>query len=121
MSNPDSPKPPFGTFQRAAAPPAEPRRDTPAATSSAGATRLNKRMAELGLASRREADDWIARGWVKVNGSVAAIGMQVTPQARIEVAKQAQGQQANQVTILLNKPMALSAARPKTGTSRPSR
>jgi antitoxin (DNA-binding transcriptional repressor) of toxin-antitoxin stability system len=33
--------------------------------------RLNKRMAELGMASRREADDWIARGWVKVNGKVA--------------------------------------------------
>ena len=31
-------------------------------------SRLNKRMAELGLCSRREADDWIAQGWVKVNG-----------------------------------------------------
>ena len=27
-------------------------------------SRLNKRMAELGLCSRREADDWIAKGWV---------------------------------------------------------
>ena len=60
--------------------------------------RLNKRMAELGLASRREADDWIARGWVKVDGEVAVMGMQVTPDARIEVAKQAQGQQANQAS-----------------------
>src|SRR3989344_3629213 len=31
-------------------------------------SRLNKRMAELGLCSRREADDWIAQGWVKVSG-----------------------------------------------------
>jgi len=28
--------------------------------------RLSKRMSELGLASRREADEWIARGWVRV-------------------------------------------------------
>jgi 23S rRNA pseudouridine2604 synthase len=67
--------------------------------------RLNKRMAELGLASRREADDWIARGWVKVNGQVAQMGMQVTPQDHIEVARAAQGQQAQQVTILLHKPI----------------
>ena len=39
-----------------------------------GTSRLNKRMAELGLCSRREADDWIAQGWVKVNGEVAAMG-----------------------------------------------
>src|SRR5690606_15246448 len=32
--------------------------------------RLSKRMAELGLCSRREADEWIVNGWVKVNGVV---------------------------------------------------
>ena len=32
--------------------------------------RLSKRMAELGLCSRREADEWIANGWVKVDGVV---------------------------------------------------
>ena len=42
-------------------------------------------MAELGLCSRREADDWIARGWVRVDGQVAPMGLQVGPQARIEV------------------------------------
>ena len=62
---------------------------------TATTTRLNKRMAELGLASRREADDWIARGWVKVNGTVAAMGMQVAPDARIEIAKQAKGNDKN--------------------------
>ncbi len=39
-----------------------------AAQGANGTVRLNKRMAELGMASRREADDWIAKGWVKVNG-----------------------------------------------------
>ena len=52
-----------------------------------GATlqRLNKRMADLGLCSRREADEWIAQGWVRVDGQVAPMGLQVGPQARIEV------------------------------------
>ncbi|MEP6969538.1 MAG: pseudouridine synthase [Betaproteobacteria bacterium] len=80
-----------------------------------GTSRLNKRMAELGMASRREADDWIARGWVKVNGQLASMGMQVTPDARIEINKQAQGQQANQVTILLNKPMGIVSGQAEDG------
>ena len=48
-------------------------------------SRLNKRMAELGLCSRREADDWVEQGWVKVNGEVAGMGQQVTAADRIEV------------------------------------
>nr|MDQ6881698.1 S4 domain-containing protein [Pseudomonadota bacterium] len=35
-------------------------------TESSNTTRLNKRMSELGMCSRREADDWISRGWVRV-------------------------------------------------------
>ena len=77
--------------------------------------RLNKRMAELGLASRREADDWIAKGWVKVNGEVATMGMQVLPTVRIEITRQAQGQQANQVTILINKPLGLVSGQAEDG------
>jgi 23S rRNA pseudouridine2604 synthase len=72
-------------------------------------------MAELGMASRREADDWIGRGWVKVNGEVATMGMQVTPDVRIEINKQAQGQQANQVTILVNKPMGIVSGQAEDG------
>ena len=89
----------------------------PAKTAPDGTTtsRLNKRMAELQMASRREADDWIGRGWVKVNGEVASMGMQVTADARIEVNKQAQGMQANQVTILINKPMGLVSGQAEDG------
>lgn len=78
-------------------------------------TRLNKRMAELGLCSRREADDWIAQGWVKVDGQVAPMGLKVLPQARIEVDRRAQGQQAQQVTILLNKPMGYVSGQAEDG------
>ena len=78
-------------------------------------SRLNKRMAELGLCSRREADDWIGKGWVKVNGEVAAMGMQVTPNDRIDVDKKAQGQQATRVTILLNKPIGYVSGQAEDG------
>ena len=86
-----------------------------AAQGANGTVRLNKRMAELGMASRREADDWIAKGWVKVNGQVAEMGLQVAPDARIEIDKAAKGQQANQVTILLNKPLGIVSGQAEDG------
>ncbi len=86
-----------------------------AAVGPNGTIRLNKRMAELGMASRREADDWIAKGWVKVNGRVAEMGQQVAPDARIEVTQQAKGAQANQVTILINKPLGLVSGQAEDG------
>jgi 23S rRNA pseudouridine2604 synthase len=82
---------------------------------SASTTRLNKRMAELGLCSRREADDWIAKGWVRVNGKVAVMGLQVEPEARIDIDPQARGQQRQQVTILLNKPIGYVSGQAEDG------
>jgi len=117
--NKPAPPPPY---QRAPRPATAPARASTAnraggtdGAAATGTSRLNKRMAELGMASRREADDWIARGWVKVNGDIAAMGMQVTPDDRIEISKQAQGQQANQVTILLNKPMGIVSGQAEDG------
>lgn len=77
--------------------------------------RLNKRMADLGLCSRREADDWIDKGWVKVNGQVAVMGVRVQPNDRIEVLPQARGQQAQQVTILLHKPVGYVSGQAEDG------
>ena len=77
--------------------------------------RLNKRMAELGLCSRREADDWIGKGWVKVNGEIAVLGKPVSPMDRIEVDKLARGQQDKQVTILLHKPMGYVSGQAEDG------
>ncbi|TWO66137.1 rRNA pseudouridine synthase [Caenimonas sedimenti] len=82
---------------------------------SSTTSRLNKRMAELGLCSRREADDWIARGWVKVNGAIAPMGLQVAPDARIEVDPKARGQQREQVTVLLHKPMGYVSGQAEDG------
>ena len=108
---------PSTAFRRAAPPPGRaPSNATQSTTTNAdGTLRLNKRMAELGMASRREADDWIGRGWVKVDGEVATMGMQVRPDVRIEINKQAQGQQANQVTILVNKPMGIVSGQAEDG------
>jgi len=110
-------KPPV--FRRAAPPPAKapiPQgQNNTAAFGANGTLRLNKRMAELGLASRREADDWIAKGWVKVNGRVAEMGMQVAPDVKIEIDRQAKGAQARQVTVLINKPLGLVSGQAEDG------
>ena len=78
-------------------------------------TRLNKRMAELGLCSRREADDWIARGWVIVDGLPAVMGQPVTLDAKIVVLRQAQQEQGQRVTIILNKPMGYVSGQAEDG------
>ena len=77
--------------------------------------RLNKRMAELGLCSRREADAWIAQGWVKVNGQPAMLGKPVSAHDRIEVDPRAKGQQAQQVTVLLHKPVGFVSGQAEDG------
>lgn len=77
--------------------------------------RLNKRMAELGLCSRREADAWIEQGWVRVNGQVASMGQPVTASDRITVDKAAQQQQQQQVTILLHKPVGYVSGQAEDG------
>jgi 23S rRNA pseudouridine2604 synthase len=83
--------------------------------SGATTVRLNKRMAELGLCSRREADAWIEQGWVLVNGQVAEMGMQVGSTDRITVERAAQEQQEQQVTVLLHKPMGYVSGQAEDG------
>lgn len=77
--------------------------------------RLNKRMAELGLCSRREADAWIEQGWVLVNGRPAEMGVKVGPNDRVEVDPRAKGHQDAQVTILLHKPMGYVSGQAEDG------
>ena len=73
-------------------------------------------MSELGLCSRREADEWIENGWVKVDGKVVAtLGVRVSPQARIEIDVAAAQHQSEQVTILLNKPIGYVSGQAEDG------
>jgi 23S rRNA pseudouridine2604 synthase len=77
--------------------------------------RLSKVLAERGIASRREADEWIDAGWVKVDGVVAALGARVRPQQVIEVDPAARTEQARRVTILLNKPIGYVSGQAEDG------
>lgn len=78
--------------------------------------RLSKRMAELGLCSRREADEWIVNGWVKVNGKVMSeLGTRVSKTAEITVSKEAEQHQSEVVTILLHKPIGYVSGQAEDG------
>ena len=46
--------------------------------------RLSKRMSELGLCSRREADSYIEKGWVEVDGEIVSeLGSKVYPTQQV--------------------------------------
>lgn len=77
--------------------------------------RLSKRMAELGLCSRREADGYIERGWVKVNGQTAVLGQKVGAADRIDLDRRAHQAQTECVTILLNKPVGYVSGQAEKG------
>ena len=85
--------------------------DTPA-----DLVRLSKRMSELGLCSRREADEWISKGWVKVDGQVVSeLGSKVRPDQKITIDRKAQDQQNERVTIILNKPLGYVSGQAEDG------
>ncbi|HNG88349.1 pseudouridine synthase [Accumulibacter sp.] len=78
--------------------------------------RVAKLMAERGLCSRREADDYIARGLVFVDGRrVGELGTRVAPNAVITLDRQAEAQQRSQFTILLHKPVGYVSGQPEPG------
>lgn len=78
--------------------------------------RLSKVMAERGLCSRREADEWIINGWVKVDGVIMeTLGTRIMPDAEIIISGYAHEQQAEQVTILLNKPVGFVSGQAEDG------
>jgi 23S rRNA pseudouridine2604 synthase len=82
---------------------------------AADGVRVSKLMTERGLASRREADEWIAAGWVRVNGVPAVLGQRAAPDAAIEVYARARAQQARRVTVLLHKPLGYVSGQPEDG------
>ena len=72
-------------------------------------------MSELGLASRREADEWIERGWIRVDGVPAVLGQKVGPTQQITVDRAANAEQAARVTVLVNKPMGYVSGQAEDG------
>ena len=78
--------------------------------------RLSKLMSQQGLCSRREADVYIERGWVYVDGErVAELGTKIYPSQKITLNKAAQNSQQARVTILLNKPVGYVSGQAEPG------
>lgn len=79
--------------------------------------RLQKYMADLGLCSRRKAEEWIAAGKVKVNGeTITAMGVLVDGNETIEIEGVANRKKTDPVTFLFNKPLGvLSSAKDDRG------
>ena len=73
-------------------------------------------MAAQGLCSRREADSYIERGLVFVDGErVTELGTRIHPGQRITLARAAASEQTARVTILFNKPIGYVSGQPEPG------
>jgi 23S rRNA pseudouridine2604 synthase len=81
-----------------------------------GSMRLSKRMSELGIASRREADEWIAKGYVRVDDRIVSeLGSRVMPDQRVTIDAKAKFMQAQRVTVLVNKPVGYVSGQAEDG------
>jgi 23S rRNA pseudouridine2604 synthase len=90
--------------------------ERPEPTSAPGSMRLSKYMGEMGIASRREADEWIEKGWVRVDGRVVSeLGSRVMPGQQVTVDAQARFVQAQKVTVLINKPVGYVSGQAEDG------
>jgi 23S rRNA pseudouridine2604 synthase len=73
--------------------------------------RVSKLLSMRGICSRKEAEEYITRGLVKVNGEIfKELGAKVPVDAKIEIT-----QLAAPITILLNKPVKYVSAQPEDG------
>jgi 23S rRNA pseudouridine2604 synthase len=78
--------------------------------------RISKLMSERGLCSRREADSYIERGWVRVDGEVVSeLGAKAFPSQIITLERAAQAQQRTRVTILIHKPVGYVSGQAEQG------
>jgi len=78
--------------------------------------RLSKLMAQRGLCSRREADGYIERGLVYVDGvRIDILGTRVDPDCAIRLDRRAAERQGQRVTLLLHKPVGYVSGQPEPG------
>ncbi len=104
------PGPAPAAFQPAPATPQAP----PASEPPTG-VRISKLLADRGLASRREADEWIAAGLVRIDGQVAVLGQRAAADAVIDIDARAREGQAQRVTVLLHKPLGVVSGQAEDG------
>ncbi|MFZ9611336.1 MAG: pseudouridine synthase [Methylococcales bacterium] len=70
------------------------------------AVRISKILSELGLCSRREADNYIEQGLVMLDGKIVTeLGTRAYRSQKVELKKQASLQQSSKATVILNKPI----------------
>jgi 23S rRNA pseudouridine2604 synthase len=97
-----------------AAAPAAPVTSTQPPSRADGKLRVSKLMADRGLCSRREADEYIERGWVYVDGErVTQLGTRALPTQAITLDKRAEG--LAKVTLLLHKPVGYVSGQAEDG------
>jgi 23S rRNA pseudouridine2604 synthase len=70
--------------------------------------RLNKYISESGACSRREADQWIAEGRVRINGEPAGLGTRVAEGYVVTVDGKPLGAKPGHVYLALNKPVGIT-------------
>jgi len=86
----------------------------PAALPEDGRVRVSKLMSERGLCSRREADEYIEKGWVFVDGErVTELGTRILPAQTITLDKRAES--ISKVTVLLHKPIGYVSGQAEDG------
>ena len=68
--------------------------------------RLQKYLSECGICSRREAENWIKEGIIKVNGKIAELGLKVDPENDfIKVRnKPLKARRQKKIILVMNKP-----------------
>lgn len=82
----------------------KPSKSKPTLESKDGKIRLNKYIANAGICSRREADELIQSGAIKVNGLiVTTLGFRVSPLDKIQYGNETLSREKKQY-VLLNKP-----------------
>lgn len=70
--------------------------------------RLNNFISSTGLCSRRQADELIKQGKVKINNEIAKIGLTVGPDDKVEVNGKLLKSEKTYVYIALNKPVGIT-------------
>ncbi len=78
-------------------------------------TRLNKYLALHAGISRREADEFVLRGRVTVNGKTAVNGMQVSPSDTVSLDDKPLSKTTELIYVMLNKPVGYVCSRRAQG------
>jgi 23S rRNA pseudouridine2604 synthase len=76
--------------------------------------RVNKWLAQEGVCSRREAEDLIVQGQVRIEGQVVQdVGRKILPGQTLTLAERGQKALAHAVTVVVNKPVGYVSAQPE--------